>query len=210
VSDEWYRGPRWDRDDRAEFERRLSRARDYNRPQYLRIKALALWQAGKLDEACDLLLRVTAEYAEAIDAPSATEMLGDIARQQGRTADAESFYRSVLKNWPSLSSTTWMVEVSLAELLIDRGGESAYTEALQLLDSRLARGLMFNSDLFRWNVALARVAVSLGDVETQRQAARTALSLADRGPQLPRHPTVGLVNTDKPTLTWLRRLATDG
>jgi hypothetical protein len=69
---------------------------------------------------------------------------------------------------------------------------------------------MFNNDLFRWNVALARVAVSLGDVETQRQAARTALSLADRGPQLPRHPTVGLVNTDKPTLTWLRRLATDG
>ena len=69
---------------------------------------------------------------------------------------------------------------------------------------------MFNNDLFRWNVALARVAVSLGDVETQQRAARTALDLAGRGPQLPRHPTVGLVSSDKKTLKWLGRLASDG
>jgi hypothetical protein len=47
---------------------------------------------------------------------------------------------------------------------------------------------MFNNDLFRWNVALARVAVSLGDVETRQRAARSALDLAGSGPQLPDTP----------------------
>ena len=69
---------------------------------------------------------------------------------------------------------------------------------------------MFNNDLFRWNVAAARVAVSLGDVETRQRAARSALDLASSGPQLPRHPTVGLVSCDKKTLKWLGRLASDG
>jgi hypothetical protein len=47
---------------------------------------------------------------------------------------------------------------------------------------------MFNNDLFRWNVAAARVAVSLGDVETRQRAARSALDLAGSGPQLPDTP----------------------
>jgi predicted Zn-dependent protease len=173
----------------------------------MQIKAHALREAGMLDEARTLLLRVTTADS-ASNAASATEALGDLARQEDRPAEAEAYYRSVLERWPSLNGTSHMVEVSLAELLIEHDQDDAHTEALQLLESRLKRSVsMFDHDLFRWHVALARVAVRRGDVETQQRAARTASTLAKRGPQLPRHPTVGLVQADASTLTWLEQLA---
>jgi hypothetical protein len=61
--------------------------------------------------------------------------------------------------------------------------------------------------LFRWHLVRIRLAEALGDRETIRRAARTALELVGRGPQLPRHPDVGLVRTDKATLKRLRKLA---
>jgi tetratricopeptide (TPR) repeat protein len=211
VSDEWFRSPHWDPATRADFEQRLSRARGHSRSQYLCIKALALREAGLLDEARNLLLRVTMQHSQTADAAFATELLGGLAREQGQLGAAESYYRSVLQSWPSLNGTSWTVEVSLAELLTARGGDAACNEALQLLQSRLNRQPpMLDNDLFRWHVALARVAGQLGDTETQQRAARTALNLVDRGPQFPRHPTIGLVNADNRTLAWLRQLAANG
>lgn len=211
VSDEWFRSPRWDDAARADFEQRLSRARAHSRPQYLRIKALALREAGLPDDARTLLLRVATFYPDTTDAAFATELLGDLARQHGRMPEAESYYRSLLECWPNLNGTSWMAEVSLAELLTDRGDESAWNEALLLLQNRLDRPTtMFDNDLFRWHVALARVAGKLGDTETQQHAAQRALNLANRGPQLARHPTVGLVNADELTLARLRQLAHNG
>ena len=64
-----------------------------------------------------------------------------------------------------------------------------------------------HSQLFRWHVALVRIAGRLGDKETERRAALDALKLVDRGPQFSRHPTVGLERPDSATLTWLRKLA---
>lgn len=42
VAEEWFRSPLWDETARTEFEQRLGRARAYNRPPHLRIKAIAL------------------------------------------------------------------------------------------------------------------------------------------------------------------------
>jgi predicted Zn-dependent protease len=211
VPDEWYRSPGWDDAARVEFEHRLSRARAHNRPQYLKIKALALADAGLLDEAKALLTRLTSQYPDSLDAPYATELLGDVARRQRRAEDAERHYRAVVAGWSSLNATSGMVEVSLAELLAERGDRKACEEALGLLERWLHRGgLRFNSQLFRWHLALVATAGRLGDHQTVQHAARTALSLVDRDPQLPRHPTVGLVEADEHTLTRLRQLAGDG
>jgi hypothetical protein len=103
-----------------------------------------------------------------------------------------------------------MVEVSLAEILTDVSGGSRHEEALRLLDSALKRGQMLNSGLFRWNVALARVAEQIGDLETVSRAAKSALSLAKRGPQFSRHPTVGLAVSDPSILAWLEKAAQMG
>jgi hypothetical protein len=69
VSDDWFRTGRWNDEERAAFEARLARARSYNRPQYLKIKAAALREAGMPAVAVELLNRVLDHYSDALDAP---------------------------------------------------------------------------------------------------------------------------------------------
>ncbi|TMC51905.1 MAG: tetratricopeptide repeat protein [Chloroflexi bacterium] len=206
-SADWFRDPAWDRTTRDQFEERLNRARIGNRAQYLRIKALAFRDAGELHGAKELLNRVVSDYPESMDCGLCLELAGDVGREEGSAEVAEANYREVIRRWPDLNGTTGMVEVSLAEVLTKSTAPDRHEEALRLLDSALKRGRMMNSDLFRWNIALARVAKQLGDAETVSRAARAALSLTKLGPQYPRHPIVGLARPDAATLAWLEKAA---
>ena len=209
VADDWFRSPDWSNDARADFEERLARARPYNRAQYMRIKGLALAEAGEKQGARDLWGRVTQSTEELArgQQPSALEHLGDSYAHED-AAIAEHYYRRLLAEYPTLNGTSHTSEISLAELLIDKGDRGSLEEALALLNSFLERGIShFPSDLFRWHLALIRIAKATGDGETVRRAARTALDLADREPVFPRHKTVGVVQADKQTLRRLRKLA---
>jgi hypothetical protein len=209
VTQEWFRDPAWDEAGQAEFERRLNRARPQTRPQYLRIKALALRDAGRDDPAIHLLQRVITEHPDAWpEVNFALGLLGDLARTHGWDHEAERHYRDLLDSGRSLSGTTGMVHVSLAEILIDRDNETSTKEAVALLAAWAARpGGKFNNDLFRWNLAALRTAEQTGDRESRRNHAKTALALIDGGPQLPKHPDVGRVHTDDATLHRLRDIA---
>jgi hypothetical protein len=54
VGDDWFRSPAWQPLGQAEFEGRRARARPTNRPQVLRIKALALGDAGTVNASTRL------------------------------------------------------------------------------------------------------------------------------------------------------------
>jgi hypothetical protein len=58
-----------------------------------------------------------------------------------------------------------------------------------------------------WRTEFRSQAEATGDEETMRRAASVALDLASRGPRLPRHPDVGLVQTDEATLRRLKNIA---
>jgi hypothetical protein len=211
VPDEWFRSPLWTDEARTDFEARLGRARGYNRPQYLKIKAIALREAGLIEPARDLLMRV-AEQPEVhgFEVASAQELLGDLAVLRDEPDEAERFFRWVLTEWPTLNGTSGAVEISLAELLIERNRDTERDEAQALLSSWMDRdGLKFDHTLFRWHLALIALAEQIGDRETIQRAAQTALTLAGRGRQFPKHGDVGLVRTDLATLNRLERLAAD-
>jgi hypothetical protein len=94
---EWFRSHDWSTDAPQDFETRLGRARAHNRAQYLRIKALALIDAGNLDAATALLHRVVDDYGDDwIQVTASHEHLGDIYRSKGDLAGAETKYRRVL------------------------------------------------------------------------------------------------------------------
>lgn len=209
MADEWFRSPAWDEAARAGFEARLARSRPYNRQQYLRVKAVSLRDGRNHAAAWELFQRVVNEPdGDLLEVVFARENLGDLAAERGDYNTAMEFYRRVLTEEPTLSGTTGDVEISLAELLLDSSLPADRDEARRLLDSWVARDILkFNSSLFRWHMALIRLAAMTGDRETVRSAAKTALELAQRGPQLSRHKDVGLVETDGATLTRLRKLA---
>lgn len=207
MANEWYRSPEWDRQAQSDFEERLRRARSQSRAQYLYIKGESLAAAGNRTAAYELWQRVLADYPCSMHAWTARERLGDVTRQQGRTDEAERWYRELIEVNPSLNATTHMVEVSLAEMLIATNEPSKRDEGMELLQSALDRGGLLNNQLFRWHLAVLEAATQLGDSETQQRAARTALALTERGPNFPRHPTVGLVATDGKTIERLQAIA---
>ena len=208
MADDWFRSPDWSSEAQEAFEARLRRARAGNRTQYTRIKGIALRESGQMDAARSLWLRILdSEDGYEFEKASTLEHLADSHVEQDPNI-AERHYRQLLAEHPTLNGTTATAEISLAELLIDKGDRASIDEALALLNSFLERGTsQFPSVLFRWHLALIRVAQVTGEKETVQRAARTALDLAGRGPVFPRHKTVGVVQADAKTLRRLRRLA---
>jgi tetratricopeptide (TPR) repeat protein len=216
VPTEWFRSPDWSPAAQEDFERRLPRARERNRPQYLRVKALALLESQETDvraSGSGLLDRLIAEYADMapMEACFAHELLGNAYRREGRLREAESHYRTCMSlARPDRSGTSGLYDLSLIEVLLispeDRTAEAAglLAEVRQYMQTHP----MFNNALFRYEVAAARLAKKTGDRQRAAVSAQRALELAtiDR-PQLPRHPDVGLVRTDDATLKELRLLA---
>lgn len=209
MADEWFRSPAWGEADRADFEVRLTRSRGYNRVQYLRIKGLALSDAGEIAGARDLWLRVLADDGEfsKTEGFTALEHLGD-SYVEDNPLLAERYYRRLLTDNPSLKSTTATLHIKLAELLIRRGEKADLGEAAYLLIQwpEVVR-IPFPNAHFRWNLAVIDLAEATGDRKTAVEAARKALNLADRGPVFPRHRTVGVVHAEHQVLERLKRLA---
>lgn len=203
---EWYRTPEWDAAARADFERRLSRARG-QRSEYLRIKAQALHDAGLLDEAADAYQRFIDEYPDDLSVSYVHELLGDVARAQGRLEEAARCYRHLLTLRPLLDNSG-MVDVSLAEVLLELGHPDEAAAALAEVDEQTLA--TFNSKLFRYLVACARVASARSDAERAASTAAQALKLVNAPPQYSRHPTVGLVETDAATTAMLEAFARTG
>lgn len=208
MAEDWFRSPDWSADAQADFEARLLRAHAGNRTEYTRIKGIALRESGQVEAARSLWQRILESgHGHEFEKASTIEHLADSYVGQ-EPATAEHYYRRLLTEHPSLNGTTATAEISLAELLIDKGDKASMEEALALLNSFLERGTaQFPNVLFRWHLALIRIAQATGEKETVQRAARTALDLADRGPVFPRHKTVGVVDADARTLKRLRKLA---
>ena len=202
---DWYRTADWDDVARAQFEQRLKRARASSRCQYLSIKALALAEAGLLDEARELLGRaVSVLDSYSFEVARAYELLGDLARQQGRLAEAEDHYRRVLASAPDGSGTSELVVTYLAEVLLRAERADEAWQALQVQEDDLPS---FNNHLFEYLLRRAQAAEATGQADESAMAARAALALVDAPAQFRRHPDVGLVSTDDETLGYLRAKA---
>ncbi len=207
MADDWFRSSDWSEAAQAEFERRLAKSRTL-KCQYLQSKASALRESGERDAAQALLLRILdRDLGEQYEQALTKELLGDLCRVVD-PAEAEHYYRRLLAEHASLNGTTGTVEISLAELLIAKGDITSVDEARALLVNWLERNAaQLPSNMFRWHLALVDIAQVTNDPETARNAARTALDLAEIKTFFRRHPDIGVVKTDANTLKRLKKLA---
>lgn len=194
------------------FEERLSRARDYNRPQYLRIQASILARsedAGLRAKGRELLLRVVETYPESHDALTAIETLADSLRIDGHFREAEKRYREVLElTKVSRSWTSGVCEVRLAELVVEAGWEDAYEEMLGLLDSeQLIESLALRTSVFDWAVVQARLRALTGSPRIAEFALAALDLAAATEPQFPRHRDIAWVRADDGLIEELNMLA---
>ncbi|WP_062303489.1 hypothetical protein [Demequina subtropica] len=201
----------WDDAARRALEARVARENPAGREEALRLAGLALHLCTDHDDHADesrALLDRSVTVPGAEPHPGAREALAQIAAARGDQAGAIYRYRELLAEHPDGEGTSGGVEVALAELLLDRGVHGDVDEAVDLLQTwRKRRPLHLDTLMFRWHVALIRSAEAVGDERTMRTAASTALSLAESAKRLSFHPDFHEIDTDKPTLRWLRSIA---
>jgi predicted Zn-dependent protease len=208
-ADDWFRSSDWDDPARELFEEKLSRARPWNAPQYLRIQGLTLLESGNVEPGRQLLLRLITEYPhETSEVWVAHESLGDSYRRDSRARDAERHYRAAM----SLGEPGSTTQLLLAELLLDTEQVDRYAEARDLLadEQLVAEAENLRSEAFRHAVALARVEARLGNASDASKWAIRALELRDedvQGPQFARHRDVARVESPPALVAELARLA---
>jgi tetratricopeptide (TPR) repeat protein len=207
----WAHNEEFDCDAMAEFEERLGRARAANRPGYLRVRAatlLGLAHPTATAVAVQLLRRVVDDHDDFIEVPWSHELLGNAYLNSGDLAAAERHLRLAISSADERRNGLSLPELTLAEVLLEKGEVDA---AQAVLDEvrKMPQGMVWNSQLFRFAVASAHcVDLSGSDASSWAQE---ALDLAgNEEPQLPRHPTIGLVEAETGTLAEMRQLAKTG
>ena len=210
VAEEWFRSSEWDVRAQEGFEERLRRASSSYRPQYLRIKALALMDHGGDAEARgsrELLVRLTETYPGSGDVVMAHEHLGELDAREGHRSAAEDHFRAAMRLAPE-RHTRGDAALRLPELLIEDDTDESRCEARQVLDAIPPDSLVFAGQRFRFAVARARLAQAEGEDAEARRYAENALNEAGRdAPDFPRHPTIGLVTADKTVIDQMQKLA---
>lgn len=156
MTRDWFRSPNWSTEGQADFEQRLRRARPDSRAQYQRIKGLAFAEAGQVDAARELWDRVLHDegrYAR-MEKFASLEHLGDSYARED-PARAEGYYRKLMTENPTLTSTTATQHIKLAELLIAGRQTDALDESGELLTQWVhAARSPFPDAHFRWNLAI--------------------------------------------------------
>jgi hypothetical protein len=213
--DGWFRCTRWTPEASREFEVRLARARKSSRAQYVRIQGVTLVEHGAEKDGRVLFHRVLDEWPEdEFQVVGALEHLADSYAKAGELGKSERYYRELLELRPPSSrgsGTSGVASLSLAEVLLRRGGEYRVKEAFLLLaDPGLQGALFFDVQRFRHASASARACAMLGLKEDSAQWAKSALdivALSAGREQLPRHPGIGKANPSRSELKALRKLA---
>jgi len=203
---EWYRTPGWTLADQEDFERRLRRAKPWNRGDYLRIKGLALWEEGLVGVARTLWIRALTETRDSFTQMPALEHLADSLRDEDPDV-AEVFYRRMLAQDPTLNGTSTMAEVHCAELLIRRGDVASLEEARTLLDAWTERDPLFPAERFAGAVVEARWHDATGRPEAAGRWAADALELAELESPLASAPGLAVRGIEPALETWLREVA---
>ena len=215
---DWFQNTSWTAAEREHFEQKLSRARRANRPGYLRVQGTILTESDDpgLREAGRGLLRRAIREDESdwpMEAQWARMNLARALAREGVLDEAERCYRECARTQEEHGGygVNTDCHLGLAEVLLRRSPgdlEAADAAAAALDKASELNPPLFQSEIWRFSAALARVASARGDRERARRWAAEALEIAAIDePQAPRHPAVGLARPAPADRAEMERLA---
>lgn len=130
--DDWFREPCLTTDAKAEFDRRLSRSRA-QRPEYLRIQAYALRQAGAYEDALVMLARVTSDYPDHLSA-WIHESMAHCFEATGQVDAAMRSYEMSIQRMRQHPGIRANAHTAYAALIVRQKRENLFEDALAYLN----------------------------------------------------------------------------
>jgi len=207
--DNWFRSPAWAAADQEEFFARLARSRKSG-AQHLRIKALALQQAGLFDGALELLGRFFHDYPDHFDTAQSLLQQAECFTALGRFDEAETSFRAALEHERDRRSMGTLAWIEFPWFIARHGRQHLYAEALSVLDAG-EKGPVLPLPTLRYQAAATRaiICADRGDSVQACHFARVALDAAAATHSgLSYHASIGLVENPDPVIyERLRRLA---
>jgi len=214
--DDWYRNESWNSEIEEAFEAKLKRCRS-QKSQYLLIQAsylLCSKDKTTINAGLCMMERFFNEYPNEIsDRIRAWQFLGDYYMRSKDYSNAEIYFQKILdycrtKKFYSFDRQT---ELKIAEIILITDQTQRFDEAYMILQNFPSIGperTFFNNQLFYYHDLAARLCFTMKKLSEAKQHALKAIELAQiKEPQLPRHPTVGLVDASKKQINVLKQIA---
>lgn len=204
---DWYRKTSWNENDEKDFFEKLKRARNYSRPQYLRIQAITLISTENqnlLKVAENLLVKILEDYPEEKFEKSLTfNSLGNIYKQRNELEKAREFYRKSLnfeKEYPNVKTDSYL---QFAELTIKLQKLSEYDYVRSLLEPEISESL-FPIEKYKGFTILSIINSQNGNLEKAKKYENLANENANaKTTNLRYHKYLGIV---KERDSWLEKL----
>lgn len=139
---DWYRNMTWAKENEEYFFQKLRRAKEYNRPQYLRIQAITLLrtQESNLLEVAEILLnKILTDYPENKNERSSTYYsLGEIYKSRQDYIIAIDYYKKALDFEEIFPNIRTMAYLDYSELIIKINKTELYHTVEDILKSKLS------------------------------------------------------------------------
>ena len=208
--DHWYRKTTWSSEDQDAFFTRLKRCRADSKPQYVRIQALYLSDAGLHKESLGLSNYFLAEYTNDFELSSLFLTRAQAFEAVGELDSAIQAFRSSLaaeRARPNIRTSAWL---DFGLFAIMHGLEDLYPEVESVLEEFSEdSSLVFPKMRFDYLAVQAHLYEKSGELVEAAECAREALESAKvTHSGFSRHSDVGLVRDVPPKLLQqLNRLA---
>src|ERR1700730_16315658 len=136
MAADWFRKQSWSQDDQADFWRRLARAREYNRAQYVFIQGHTLMEAGPeyWTDAITLFDHVIDRYPNSINFVQALSAKADCLLNFGDLGSALTCYDRAIQQMrikPNVQTWAWL---DFAWIVATKQLSKQYEAALRVLD----------------------------------------------------------------------------
>ncbi|NIM93689.1 MAG: hypothetical protein GTO18_08260 [Anaerolineales bacterium] len=195
---DWFRKTTWKRKDKEDFFLHLKRARDINKPQYVRIQAVHLHDTGKrryILAALELIELYLENWPNDTDLAQAYLQQAECFASLGKMNAAIEAYRNSLQAQRNRPNVMTQAPINFGMYAIENGMTHLYKEAVSVLDEFVNPDrITFPIEEFRYNTILAIACEHAGQLTEAEEYATAAIEASRKTHSgLSYHPDLGLV-----------------
>jgi tetratricopeptide (TPR) repeat protein len=208
---DWYRKTTWTENDRRDFEKHYSRAKDpWDKAQYLRIQAISLRDTNSeylIKEAIGLLTKCAHEFPENPQLPWVYDAIGSCYEKLGLVKETVETYRLALTIQNEFPRYVANAPILLASFVIENDLKDLFCEAETYLAEVKIHANSLKEKIFYVSGCKAIFEAARGDIQNARIHAQQCIAAAgasDSG--LVRKKTAGLVSDSKKNSNMFRQV----